>query len=92
LLRKYCPSYYPIIAYPGGAANADTISIAKHIYKAGFAVFLGSSYKNLFAYPRLGLGYDTVQDLDYVVSAKRLNYILPVKRFLFQTGILSNTN
>jgi peptidoglycan/xylan/chitin deacetylase (PgdA/CDA1 family) len=87
LLRKYCPSYLPIIAYPGGAVNADTISIAKTIYHAGFAVLLGSSYDNYYAYPRLGINYDTVQDLSYVVSPLRLNCLLPVKRILYTFGI-----
>jgi peptidoglycan/xylan/chitin deacetylase (PgdA/CDA1 family) len=87
LLREHCPSYYPAIAYPNGSFNRDTIGIAKRIYKAGFAVLLGSSYRNLYAYPRVGLGNDSVQELAYAISPKRLNYILPVKRLLHIAGI-----
>jgi peptidoglycan/xylan/chitin deacetylase (PgdA/CDA1 family) len=31
LLRDHCPTYYPVISYPGGSSNRDTISIAKHL-------------------------------------------------------------
>jgi peptidoglycan/xylan/chitin deacetylase (PgdA/CDA1 family) len=89
LLRQHCPSYYPVIAYPNGSFNKDTIVIAKGIYKAGFAVLLGSSYGNVYAYPRIGLRHDSVQELAYAISAKRLNYIFPVKRLLHVAGIRS---
>jgi peptidoglycan/xylan/chitin deacetylase (PgdA/CDA1 family) len=87
VLQEYCPSYYPVVAYPLGSFNQDTVNIASRIYKAGFATFLGSSYRNLYAYPRIGLGRNSVQELAYAVSPKRLNYILPLKRFLHATGI-----
>lgn len=87
LLRERCPSYYPVIAYPGGSFNGDTVSIARRIYKAGFAVFLGSSYRDLYTYPRVGIGHNSVPELAYTISSKRLNYVLPVKRFLHVTGI-----
>ena len=88
LLAKQCPSYYPVIAYPGGSYNADTMGIAKRIYKAGFAATpLGSSYRNLYAYPRIGIGHDTVQELTYAISPIRLNCLLPLKRFLHISGI-----
>jgi peptidoglycan/xylan/chitin deacetylase (PgdA/CDA1 family) len=87
LLHEHCPSYYPVVAYPLGSFNDDTVTIARRIYKAGFATFLGSSYRNLYAYPRIGLGHYSVQELAYAVSPKRLNYILPLKRFLHKTGI-----
>src|SRR5262249_35607815 len=57
LLRRYCPAYYPVLAYPGGSFNADTLLVAKEIYKAAFGVFLGTSYSNAYAYPRRGIDY-----------------------------------
>jgi peptidoglycan/xylan/chitin deacetylase (PgdA/CDA1 family) len=87
LLRQHCPSYHPVIAYPNGSFNKDTLAIATRIYKAGFAVLLGSSYRNSYAYPRVGIGYNTVQELAYAISPKRLKWILPVKRFLHTTGV-----
>lgn len=87
LLGEQCPSYYPVIAYPNGSFNSKTVSIARRIYKAGFAVLLGASYRNLYAYPRLGLENHSVAEVAYVVSFKRRNYILPVKRLLHLTGI-----
>jgi peptidoglycan/xylan/chitin deacetylase (PgdA/CDA1 family) len=87
VLRKHCSSYYPVVAYPNGSFSSDTINIASGIYKAGFAVFLGSSYRNVYAYPRIGLHNDSIQELAYAISAKRLNYILPLKRFLHIAGI-----
>ena len=74
-LGEHCPSYYRAIAYPSGSFNADTIAIAKRIYRGGFATSLGL-YRNLYAYQRIGLGHDNVQDLTYAVSPKRLTYIL----------------
>jgi peptidoglycan/xylan/chitin deacetylase (PgdA/CDA1 family) len=87
LLRHYCPSYYPVLSYPGGSFNRDTIAIAKQIYKFGFAVFLGASYSNRYAYPRTGINHASVQDVAYCISPKRLNYLLPLKRLLHVTGI-----
>jgi hypothetical protein len=87
LLRQHCPAYYPIISYPGGSFSADTIAIATRIYKAGFAVFLGASYRNRYAYPRVGINYASSRELAHIVSPNRLNYILPLKRFLHVIGI-----
>ena len=87
LLRKFCPSYYPVISYPGGCFRADTIAIAKRIYKAGFAVFLRSSHRNRYRYPRIGINHASVQDLAYILNPIRLNCLLPLKRFLHVAGI-----
>jgi peptidoglycan/xylan/chitin deacetylase (PgdA/CDA1 family) len=87
VLSTHCPSYYPVIAYPNGSFNGETITIARRVYKAGFAVLLGSSYRNAYAYPRIGLGNDSIQELAYAISAKRLNYVLPIKRFLHISGV-----
>jgi peptidoglycan/xylan/chitin deacetylase (PgdA/CDA1 family) len=88
LLRQHCPVYYPVIAYPSGAFNKITLSISTRIYEAGFGSFVGASYGNPYAYPRIGLGFDSVQEVAYAVSCKRLNYILPLKRFLDGIGVL----
>jgi peptidoglycan/xylan/chitin deacetylase (PgdA/CDA1 family) len=87
LLRKVCPSYYPVISYPGGCFSADTIAIAKRIYKAGFAVFLKSSYRNRYGYPRICINRASVQELAYILSPIRLNCLLPLKQFLHVAGI-----
>ena len=87
LLSKYCPSYYPVISYPGGSFNKDTLNIAKHIYKFGFATFPGSSYNNFYAYPRTGIKYDTVKELNYILSPLRLNLLLPIKQVLHKIGL-----
>src|SRR5262249_30266236 len=87
LLRRYCPAYYPVLAYPGGSFNADTLLVAKEIYKAAFGVFLGTSYSNAYAYPRRGIDYCNVQELAYCISPTRVNYILPLKRFLHFAGL-----
>jgi peptidoglycan/xylan/chitin deacetylase (PgdA/CDA1 family) len=86
LLSRYCPSYYPTISYPDGSFNTDTISIATEIYKSAFAVLLGSSYRNLFAYPRLCIENNTIQELAYATSYKRVHYLLPLKKFLHRIG------
>jgi len=85
LLRK-CPSYYPVLAYPGGSFNADTLVVAKQIYKAAFGVFPGS-YSNFYAYPRIGLEYCSTEELAYCISPTRVNYLLPLKRFLHFAGL-----
>lgn len=88
VLRQHCQSSYcPVVAYPGGSFNADTTTIAKGLYRAGFAVSLGSSYRDLYAYPRIGINQDTVDGLAYAVSPLRRNYLLPLKRFLNTVGI-----
>jgi peptidoglycan/xylan/chitin deacetylase (PgdA/CDA1 family) len=87
LLRQSCSSYYPVIAYPNGSFTKETIDIARRIYKAGFAVLLGSSHRNLYAYPRVGIDYSSARELEYILTPKRLNYLLPLKRLLHATGI-----
>jgi peptidoglycan/xylan/chitin deacetylase (PgdA/CDA1 family) len=86
ILREYSPSYCPVIAYPVGSFNADTIAIARKIYKVGFAVSSGSSYDNYYAYPRIGLGHHTAVEVAYSLSAMRLNWLLPLKRRLQAMG------
>jgi peptidoglycan/xylan/chitin deacetylase (PgdA/CDA1 family) len=86
LLRKQCPSYYPVLAYPGGSFNADTLAVAKRIYKAAFGVAPGS-YSNLYAYPRIGIEHCSTEELAYCISTTRVNYLLPLKRFLHFTGL-----
>jgi peptidoglycan/xylan/chitin deacetylase (PgdA/CDA1 family) len=86
LLRKHCPSYYPVLAYPGGSFNADTLVVAKHIYKAAFGVFTGS-YRNLYAYPRIGIDDCSAEEFAYCISPTRVNYLLPLKRFLHSAGL-----
>ena len=87
LLREHCPAYYPVISYPSGSFRADTLAIAKRIYKAGFAVSAGSSYRNRYAHPRIGIDHAAKHELAYMISPKRLNYILPLKRLLHAIGI-----
>jgi peptidoglycan/xylan/chitin deacetylase (PgdA/CDA1 family) len=87
LLRLYSPSYYPVVSYPSGCFNADTIAIAKKIYKAGFAAFLNSSYRNGYEYPRICINRVSAKELAYILSPIRLNCLLPLKRFLHTTGI-----
>jgi peptidoglycan/xylan/chitin deacetylase (PgdA/CDA1 family) len=53
LLSLHCPSYYPAVAYPNGSFNSKTLRIARRIYKVGFAVLLGASYRNRYAYTRM---------------------------------------
>ncbi len=87
LLKEHCPAYYPTFSYPDGSFNTETIEIAKRIYKSAFAVSRNSSYSNLYAYPRIGIGCNTVQELAYVTSFTRMNFLLPIKRFLHNTSI-----
>lgn len=87
LLKEHCPSYYPVLSYPLGFFNKDTIDISKRIYKSAFATLLGSSYHNLYTYPRISIGHCTAQELVYRLGTIRLNYLLPIKRFLHNTGI-----
>lgn len=87
LLREHCRAYYPVIAYPGGAFNAETVATASRVYRAGFATFLGSSFQNRYAYPRTGLGYLTADDLNHRISPIATNFILPLKRILYAAGI-----
>jgi peptidoglycan/xylan/chitin deacetylase (PgdA/CDA1 family) len=95
LLKEYFSSYYPVISYPDGSFNHDTIIIAKKIYEFGFAVLLGSSYLNWFAYPRICLENNTIQNLSYIFSPLRTNLVLPLKRALhkievFKSRLVSN--
>jgi peptidoglycan/xylan/chitin deacetylase (PgdA/CDA1 family) len=87
LLRAQCPSYYPVIAYPSGSFNRETITIAASIYKAGFATLSGS-YRNLYAYPRIALEDDSIGEVAYAVSSTRLNYILPLKQLFRVTRVV----
>jgi peptidoglycan/xylan/chitin deacetylase (PgdA/CDA1 family) len=87
LLRELCRAYYPVIAYPGGAFNDETVAIASSIYRAGFGTFRGSSFKNRYAYPRTGLGYLTADDLNHRISPTTTSFILPLKRILYAAGI-----
>ena len=82
LLKKHCSSYYPVIAYPAGSFNKDTINIAKNIYKSAFAILKGSSYRNSYAYPRIGFGNDSVKNMAYAIHPLRLKIILPLKKLL----------
>lgn len=87
LLRERCPNYCPVIAYPAGSFNATTVAIAHKIYQAGFAVFLKSSYRNRFAYPRIGFGNNSVEEVAYGLSPLRLNVLLPAKKWLCMSGL-----
>jgi peptidoglycan/xylan/chitin deacetylase (PgdA/CDA1 family) len=81
-LRNHFINYYPVISYPDGSFSQDTIAIAKRIYKFGFAVFQGSSYRNHYAYPRYSLANETLEDLKYTLSSVRLNLLLPFKKLI----------
>jgi hypothetical protein len=87
VLRQQCQCYYPVIAYPNGSFNAYTVNIGTRIYEAGFAVLLGASHRNIYAYPRIGLQRGSVREVAHAISPKRRNYILPLKRMLHVTGI-----
>ena len=87
LLAKTSPSYFPALAYPGGAFNTDSIMAAKQTYKYAFAGLTGASYRNEWAYPRVGIGHDTPEHLSYAISGTRLTYVLPLKRLLNRAGI-----
>jgi peptidoglycan/xylan/chitin deacetylase (PgdA/CDA1 family) len=91
LLSEVCPSYFPVFAYPGGVFNTDTIAIAEDTYKCAFALYAGSSYRNIHIYPRIVVGENTVAELAYTVSARRLKFALPVKRLL-QTARIWDTD
>lgn len=86
VLRKHFTCYYPIISYPDGSFNDETLTIAKRIYKFAFALFEGSSYGNCYAYPRYCLGSESVKELKYVLSPFRMKYLLPVKKLLHYAG------
>jgi len=87
VLREHSTAYCPVVAYPSGAFNAATVSLASRVYKAGFGIFLGSSFRSRHAYPRVGLDYCTARDLEYCVSPFRLNWLLPLKRALHVSGL-----
>lgn len=87
VLRERSPAYCPVVAYPAGCFDATTLGLARDIYRAGFAVFLDSSYRNRFAYPRVGLGQHSVDEMAYVLSSVRLNWLLPLRRWLYVTGL-----
>jgi peptidoglycan/xylan/chitin deacetylase (PgdA/CDA1 family) len=79
VLRR-CAAYVPVVAYPDGSFDSHTIVSARRIYQAGFAVTKGSSYGNLFAYPRIAVNGDGVRELEYSISFIRRRLILPVRR------------
>jgi peptidoglycan/xylan/chitin deacetylase (PgdA/CDA1 family) len=81
VLRQHIAAYCPVIAYPAGSFSASTIALASETYKAGFAVFANASYRNRFAYPRVGLGNEVVSELPYVLGSLRLNWLLPLKQW-----------
>jgi len=87
LLRERVPSYYPVIAYPAGSFNNATIALAEKTYRAGFGVFLGASHRYRYAYPRVGLAGGPVSEVARAVSPLRLNCFLPIKRWLYASGI-----
>jgi len=86
VLRRNSPSYCPVVAYPAGCFNGATVSIARKIYRAGFAVSAGASYRNPYAYPRVGLGQHTVSELEYGLNPLRLNILVPLKTW-FRVGL-----
>jgi len=88
VLSTCTSSYFPAVAYPGGAFNVDTVKTARRIYKAGFATANRASYRNIYAYPRVGLGNDKREHVAYATSRVRLNYIFPLKRLLYTARIL----
>jgi hypothetical protein len=87
LLHRHCPSYYPVLSYPDGSFNRDTIAVARGIYKFGFAVFLGSSYQDHYAYPRHSLCDIGTEELKYTLSPFRTSCLLPMKKLLHYAGI-----
>jgi peptidoglycan/xylan/chitin deacetylase (PgdA/CDA1 family) len=87
VLRGYGTAYCPVLAYPAGSFNAVTVALAREIYRAAFAVFLGASYRNRHAYPRVGLGRHTVQDVRRALSPEQLKWVIPLKRLLHVTGL-----
>jgi peptidoglycan/xylan/chitin deacetylase (PgdA/CDA1 family) len=87
LLKEHCKSYYPVIAYPNGSFNEDTIDIAQKNYKFGFALFLGSSYNNFYKYPRINIQSYNTERLKYVLSSLRINLLLPIKKILHNSGL-----
>ncbi len=87
LFSSHCPSYYPVLSYPDGSFNRDTIAVARRIYEFAFAVFLGSSYRDHYAYPRHSLCDIGVEELRYTLSPFRVNCLLPVKKLLHYTGL-----
>jgi peptidoglycan/xylan/chitin deacetylase (PgdA/CDA1 family) len=91
LLSKACPSYFPALAYPGGAFNSDTIAIAEEIYTCAFALDFSSSYRKIHIYPRIIIGENTITELAYAISSRRRTFILPVKRLL-QTARIWRTH
>jgi peptidoglycan/xylan/chitin deacetylase (PgdA/CDA1 family) len=81
VLREHSEAYCPVVAYPAGSFNSVTTAIARQIYQAGFAVFLNASYRDRYAYPRIGLGR-TVGEAAHALSPVRRNLVLPLKRWL----------
>jgi peptidoglycan/xylan/chitin deacetylase (PgdA/CDA1 family) len=82
ILQQCCPAYYPAVAYPNGAFNRATLSIAQRYYKAGFAVLLGACSGNRFAYPRLSIARESPEQLASAISWPRLRFVRPAKVLL----------
>jgi len=87
VLRQNCAAYCPVIAYPSGSFNRVTMSAVDKIYRAGFAVASGSSYRNHHAYPRIALESTAANELAYLLGRVRLNWLLPIKRVLNVIGL-----
>ena len=87
LLSRCSPSYFPALAYPGGSFDSDTIALTKQTYQCAFALCFGASYKNPYTYPRIGIGHDSTEHMAYAISAKRIKYVIPLKRFLHTARI-----
>jgi len=69
VLREIGTPYCPVIAYPAGSFDRTTMSVAKDVYRLGFAVLAGSSSRNRYAYPRIGLGRHSVEEVATSVSS-----------------------
>ena len=65
LLRDQCSCYCPVIAYPNGSFTAETIAIAKRVYKAGFAVFWARPTE-LHPYAQISVENASVPEVAYL--------------------------
>jgi peptidoglycan/xylan/chitin deacetylase (PgdA/CDA1 family) len=90
LLSRASPSYFPALAYPGGAFSPDTVAIARDNYRCAFALDSGSSFRDVHAYPRVIIGQDTTSHIAYAINHWRLTYLLPFKRILQSGRILTS--
>lgn len=87
LFSSHCASYYPVLSYPDGSFNGDTIEVARRIYEFAFAVFLGSSFRDHYAYPRHSLSDIGAKELKYTLSPFRVTCLLPMKKLLHYAGL-----